>query len=518
MELWAKEAPKACRNFVQLCLEGFYNGTIFHRIIKDFMIQGGDKTGTGKESESIYGEPFPDEIHSRLKFRYRGLVGVANAGKKTNTNGSQFFITLGRAPFLEGKHTIMGKVQGVTIYNLVRIADVDVDDNDRPVDPPRIERAEVVWNPFDDIEPRHQVPKAIASTAAPEPKMAPLVKNRKALSFDNSDDEEEEQVVIKKKVGSAHDRLNDKRLLKEAAYDESATKRKEADSAQMPPPDAKKAASAIKTAAQNKPPVHKFKSRDEPSSGSDGSDSDDSSEDQQTAHGKKKTEQRASEIDQLKKDIASLRAKKEDDGGDKKRIRILEELLAGYKKRRIKTDAEKKDEKKAGLMAEEILSFTGRLKDAENDELESKAQRKKDKKNKKEDKKDKKDKKGKKQKATFKNAENGDMEGTANELFAKAGLLADEEEDDEDDLGDWLDGGGLTFKKEADRAYKISHIKSQASLKIFDPLLEQGKFEKKEQVFEDQRKTTDKLLEPKKVKRTAAELFYDDGQGGRYRN
>merc|ERR1712139_4622 len=108
------------------------------------------------------------------------------------------------------------------------------------------------------------------------------------------------------------------------------------------------------------------------------------------------------------------------------------ELLAGYKKRRIKTDAEKKDEKKAGLMAEEILSFTGRLKDAENDELESKAQRKKDKK----------DKKGKKQKATFKNAENGDMEGTANELFAKAGLLADEEEDDEDDLGDWLDGGG----------------------------------------------------------------------------
>merc|ERR1712139_741085 len=118
------------------------------------------------------------------------------------------------------------------------------------------------------------------------------------------------------------------------------------------------------------------------------------------------------------------------------------ELLAGYKKRRIKTDAEKKDEKKAGLMAEEILSFTGRLKDAENDELESKAQRKKDKKNKKEDKKDKKDKKGKKQKATFKNAENGDMEGTANELSAKAGLLADEEEDDEDDLGDWLDGGG----------------------------------------------------------------------------
>ena len=93
VELWAKEAPKACRNFVQLCMEGYYDGCIFHRIIKDFMIQTGDPTGTGRGGESIYGEYFKDELHSRIKFSHRGQVAMANAGGR-DTNGSQFFITL----------------------------------------------------------------------------------------------------------------------------------------------------------------------------------------------------------------------------------------------------------------------------------------------------------------------------------------------------------------------------------------------------------------------------------------
>ncbi|KAK2156225.1 hypothetical protein LSH36_218g00014 [Paralvinella palmiformis] len=108
IELWSKEAPRACRNFIQLCMEGYYNGTIFHRVIKDFIVQGGDPTGTGHGGESIYGKPFRDEFHSRLRFNHRGLVAMANAG--LNDNASQFFFTLGATPELDRKHTIFGKV------------------------------------------------------------------------------------------------------------------------------------------------------------------------------------------------------------------------------------------------------------------------------------------------------------------------------------------------------------------------------------------------------------------------
>ncbi|ROT79509.1 putative peptidyl-prolyl cis-trans isomerase CWC27-like isoform X2 [Penaeus vannamei] len=118
IELWSREAPKACRNFVQLCMESYYNGTIFHRVIPGFIVQGGDPTGTGEGGESIYGKPFRDEFHSRLRFVRRGLVAMANAGP--HDNGSQFFFTLGQCPELQNKHTIFGKVTGNTLYNLPR--------------------------------------------------------------------------------------------------------------------------------------------------------------------------------------------------------------------------------------------------------------------------------------------------------------------------------------------------------------------------------------------------------------
>jgi peptidyl-prolyl cis-trans isomerase-like 1 len=91
IELYWDHAPKTCQNFYQLCKRGYYNNTSFHRIIKDFMIQGGDPTGTGRGGSSIYGDKFNDEIHLDLKHTGAGIISMANSGP--NTNGSQFFIT-----------------------------------------------------------------------------------------------------------------------------------------------------------------------------------------------------------------------------------------------------------------------------------------------------------------------------------------------------------------------------------------------------------------------------------------
>ena len=108
VELFCKAAPLACENFIRLAGKGYYNGVIFHRVIKDFMIQGGDPTGTGRGGESIWGKPFKDECTPELKFDKLGLLAMANAGP--STNGSQFFITTVKTPWLNGRHTIFGKV------------------------------------------------------------------------------------------------------------------------------------------------------------------------------------------------------------------------------------------------------------------------------------------------------------------------------------------------------------------------------------------------------------------------
>ncbi|KAF1611968.1 UNVERIFIED_CONTAM: Peptidyl-prolyl cis-trans isomerase-like 1, partial [Eudyptes robustus] len=91
IELYWEHAPKTCQNFAELARRGYYNNTIFHRIISEFMIQGGDPTGTGRGGTSIYGARFEDEIDDRLKHTGAGVVSMANSGP--NTNGSQFFIT-----------------------------------------------------------------------------------------------------------------------------------------------------------------------------------------------------------------------------------------------------------------------------------------------------------------------------------------------------------------------------------------------------------------------------------------
>ncbi|XP_044519536.1 spliceosome-associated protein CWC27 homolog [Gracilinanus agilis] len=213
IELWSKEAPKACRNFIQLCMEGYYDNTIFHRVVPGFIIQGGDPTGTGTGGESIYGAPFKDEFHSRLRFNRRGLVAMANAGP--HDNGSQFFFTLARADELNNKHTIFGKVTGDTVYNMLRLTEVDINEEERPLNPHKIRSCEVLFNPFDDIIPRdNKKPKK----EKPEEEVKKLTtkgtKNFSLLSFGEEAEEEEEEVnrvsqSMKGKSKSSHDLLKD---------------------------------------------------------------------------------------------------------------------------------------------------------------------------------------------------------------------------------------------------------------------------------------------------------------------
>ncbi|KAF2404651.1 cyclophilin-like protein [Trichodelitschia bisporula] len=199
IELFAKQTPVTSRNFLQLCLDGYYDGTIFHRLVPGFVLQGGDPTGTGSGGESSYdGEPFADEFHSRLKFNRRGLLGMANSGKKDD-NGSQFFFTLGETPELIGKNTMFGRIEGDTIYNLMKMAEGELaqEGGDRPLYPYKITGTEILVNPFDDMVKRMQR----AQPTAPEKKEVkkPKRKAGKALlSFAGDDGDEEVAPTMKK--------------------------------------------------------------------------------------------------------------------------------------------------------------------------------------------------------------------------------------------------------------------------------------------------------------------------------
>lgn len=108
LKLFPQIAPKACENFTSLAKKGYYDGTTFHRVIKGFMIQGGDPSATGAGGESIWGKPFEDEFKPNIVFDKAGILAMANRG--ANTNGSQFFITVAPTPWLNGRHTIFGEV------------------------------------------------------------------------------------------------------------------------------------------------------------------------------------------------------------------------------------------------------------------------------------------------------------------------------------------------------------------------------------------------------------------------
>ena len=107
-ELFVEQCPKTCENFLALCASDYYNGCVFHRNIKGFMIQTGDPTNTGKGGSSIWGRKFEDELREDLKHSSRGILSMANNG--SNTNASQFFITYAKQPHLDMKYTVFGKV------------------------------------------------------------------------------------------------------------------------------------------------------------------------------------------------------------------------------------------------------------------------------------------------------------------------------------------------------------------------------------------------------------------------
>jgi peptidyl-prolyl cis-trans isomerase B (cyclophilin B) len=136
LELFDEDAPKTVANFRKLASEGYYDGLSFHRIIKDFMIQGGCPQGTGTGGP---GYTFEDEFNQHKVVR--GALAMANAGP--NTNGSQFFIvTTVQAPWLDGKHTVFGRVaDGMDVVDTLEAAETD--HSDRPVQPQRIERVEL---------------------------------------------------------------------------------------------------------------------------------------------------------------------------------------------------------------------------------------------------------------------------------------------------------------------------------------------------------------------------------------
>lgn len=201
LELFAKQTPLASRNFLQHCLDGYYDNTVFHRLVPGFIIQGGDPTGLGTGGVSTFdnGAPFADEFHSRLKFNRRGLLGMANSGEP-NDNTSQFFLTLDKTPELQGKNTMFGRVEGETIYNMQRMGESELaeEGGDRPLYPYKIIGTEILVNPFEDMVKRVMVAERTKEEDG-KPK-----KKRKAgktlLSFGADEGEEAGPVIKKAKV------------------------------------------------------------------------------------------------------------------------------------------------------------------------------------------------------------------------------------------------------------------------------------------------------------------------------
>ncbi|KAH7074770.1 cyclophilin-like domain-containing protein [Paraphoma chrysanthemicola] len=199
LELFAKQTPVTSRNFLQLCLDGYYDNTVFHRLVKGFILQGGDPTGTGQGGESSYdGAPFADEFHSRLKYTRRGLLGMANTGT-ADDNGSQFFFTLAATPELQERNTMFGRIAGDTIYNLMKMAEAELREgsDDQPMYPTKITGADIIINPFEDMVKRVRV----AERTEPEAKKAKKQKRKagkNVLSF--GDDDAAEPAPVAKKA------------------------------------------------------------------------------------------------------------------------------------------------------------------------------------------------------------------------------------------------------------------------------------------------------------------------------
>lgn len=149
LELHCDIVPKTCENFIKHCQNNYYNGTKFHRSIRNFMIQGGDPTNTGNGGTSIWGKCFEDEFKPNLIHQGRGILSMANSGP--NTNGSQFFITFRSCRHLDRKHTVFGKIVG-GLETLNTIEKIEVDNKDRPIEDIVIQGVLVFVDPFQEAE------------------------------------------------------------------------------------------------------------------------------------------------------------------------------------------------------------------------------------------------------------------------------------------------------------------------------------------------------------------------------
>lgn len=368
IELWSKEAPKACRNFAQLCMEGYYNGTIFHRVVPDFIIQGGDPSGTGSGGESVYGHPFKDEFHSRLRFNRRGLVAMANAGP--HDNGSQFFFTLGRADELNNKHTIFGKVTGDTLYNMLRLAEVECDCNERPLNPHKIRSAEVLASPFDDIIPRETKKSKMEKNKEEVKKsQSKATKNFSLLSFGEEAEEEEEAAIqvtqsLKGKSKSSHDLLkDDPRLSSVPAVDGTSKKRTSGNAETDSDDDDEDSEMREKMRELTRKKLIKEKGSEKTTDG-------------QEDRGKKssRSDELRKEVRQLKKDLLAIKQRKEESSKPaldevKEEKKPVNEAVAEYLEGRKKYEGLKKQKKKKGSNREEqtlalLESFKSKLSSA----------------------------------------------------------------------------------------------------------------------------------------------------------
>merc|ERR1712008_68076 len=150
VELHTDMVPRTWANFLRLCERDYYSGTVFHRLIQNFMIQGGDPTGTGKGGESAFekGKAFKDDFDSRLCHQGPGVVSMANSGK--NTNRSQFFVSLKSCQHLDNKHSVFGRVVGgLQLLGVFNNWDTGADD--RPKKEIKLIRTEVFKNPFKEV-------------------------------------------------------------------------------------------------------------------------------------------------------------------------------------------------------------------------------------------------------------------------------------------------------------------------------------------------------------------------------
>eukprot|EP00795_Rhopilema_esculentum_P010209 gene10209-18890_t len=148
IELFCDETPKTCENFLALCASKYYDGCLFHRNIKGFMIQTGDPSGTGKGGKSIWGKKYEDEIIPHLKHNARGIISMANSGP--NTNGSQFFIVYAKQPHLDMKYTVFARlIDGFDVLDEFEKIPTN-EKNYRPIEELRIKSITIHANPLAD--------------------------------------------------------------------------------------------------------------------------------------------------------------------------------------------------------------------------------------------------------------------------------------------------------------------------------------------------------------------------------